>query len=303
MFFRNLTLFRFAPSRVPPLADLETALAGRALRPCGPQEVATRGFVSPFGPDAAVLSHTVGNATLLSLGTEEKLLPAAVVNAELRKRLRRDTERQGRPVTGSRRRALKAEVWDMLLPRAFVRPARVDGYLDTKSGWLVLDTAAHKAAEAVLTGLREALGSFPAQPLAAAEAPRALMTRWLARGDLPEGLALGNECELRDPAGGAVVRCRKQALESGEIGAHLQHGKQVFQLGLQFRDRVHFVLGEDLVVRKLQFLDTVQDELDADARDSAEAELDARFALMTLELEPLLVELERWFGLQRPDAG
>jgi recombination associated protein RdgC len=302
MFFRNLTLFRFSASAAKSLKDLDAALAGQALRPCGPLEIATRGFVSPFGPDSEALSHVVGKAILVTLGVEEKLLPAAVVNAELGKRLRREAERRGRPVSGRQRRAIKAEVLDVLLPQAFVRPSRLNAWLDSKNGWLVLDTASRKAAETALTSLREALGSFPAQPLAAAETPRALMTDWLSSGKLPPGLALGDECELRDPAGGAVIRCRRQELESAEVRAHLKQGKQVFQLGLQFEDRASFVLGEDLVIRKLRFLDVVQDSLDADGQDSAEAELDARFALMTLELERVLQEMEKWFGLHRPDA-
>jgi recombination associated protein RdgC len=300
MLFRNLTLFRFSPAAAASLARLDTALAGHALRPCGPLETAAHGFVSPFGPDSQVLSHTVGHATLFTLGSEEKLLPAAVVNAELARRLRDEAGRRGRPVGGRRRRTLKAEVLDSLLPRAFVRPAILNIYVDGKNGWLVLDTASRKAAELGLTAVREALGSFPAQPLAAAETPRALMTDWLARGKLAGGLALGDECELRDPAGGAVLRCRHQELESIEVRTHLKRGKQVFQLGLQFDDRVSFVLGDDLVIRKLRFRDVVQDTLGADSRDSAEAELDARFALMTLELERLLHALEKWFGLQRP---
>ena len=301
MFFRNLTLFRFSHSVARSLGDLDGALSHHALRACGPLEVATRGFVSPFGPDSGVLAHTVGKATLVTLGTEEKILPAAVVNAELGNRLRKEATRRGRPVGGRQRRALKIEVLDALLPKAFVRPSRLNIWLGSKNGWLALDTASRKAAEAALTALREALDSFPAQPLAAAETPRALMTQWLAHGKLPDELALTDECELRDPTTGAVIRCRRQELESAEIRAHLKQGKQVFQLGLQFQDRVSFVLGEDLVIRKLRFLDVVQDALDADGRDSAEAELDARFALMTLELERLFDELEKWFGLERPD--
>ncbi|HKT41431.1 MAG TPA: recombination-associated protein RdgC, partial [Rhodanobacteraceae bacterium] len=162
MFFRNLTLFRFSSSVAKSLKDLDAALADHALRACGPLEVSTRGFVSPFGPDSGVLSHTIGKATLVTLGSEEKLLPAAVVNAELGKRLRKEAERRGRPVGGRQRRAIKAEVLDALLPQAFVRPSRLNAWLDSKNGWLVLDTASRKAAETALTALREALGSFPA---------------------------------------------------------------------------------------------------------------------------------------------
>jgi|SRR6185437_8622195 len=300
MFFRNLTLFRFSPAVGKTLGDLESALATRALRPCGPLETGTRGFVSPFGPESEALTLKIGHATLFTLGAEEKLLPAAVVNAELAGRLRKMAERRGRPVGGRERKRLKAEVLDELLPRAFVRPSRLNAYVDTKNGWLVLDTASRKAAEAALTALREALGSFPAVPLAPSETPRSLMTGWLTRGKLAGGLMLGDECELRDPAGGAVARCRHQELESSEVKEHLKRGKQVFQLGLVFDSRIAFVLGEDLTIRKLRFLDVVQDALDADGRDSAAAEIDARFALMSGELQRVLHGLTEWFGLQDP---
>lgn len=301
MFFRNLTLFRFSPAVAESLNDLETSLAGRALRPCGPLESVTRGFISPFGPESPVLAHGIGHATLFTLGSEEKLLPAAVVNAELGNRLRTTAAARGRPVGGRERQRLKAEVLDTLLPRAFVRPSRLNAYADRKNGWLVLDIASRKGAEAALTALREALGSFPALPLAPQETPRALMTAWLSSGKLAGGLGLGDECELRDPAGGAIVRCRRQELASSEVREHLKRGKQVFQLGLIFDERIAFVLGEDLVIRKLRFLDVVQESLDAEGRDSAQAELDARFALMSGELEKLLEALSGWFGLQRPE--
>jgi recombination associated protein RdgC len=138
--------------------------------------------------------------------------------------------------------------------------------------------------------------------MAAEESPRRQMTDWLVHGKLPEGLVLGDECELRDPAeSGAVVRCRRQDLETDEVREHLKSGKQAFALGLTFADRIGFTLGEDLAVRKLRFLDVVQDELETSGRDAEAVELDATFALMTLELERLLSKFEEWFGLPRPD--
>ncbi|MCE5233781.1 MAG: recombination-associated protein RdgC [Mizugakiibacter sp.] len=302
MFFRNLTLFRFSAKVAAGLDGLDAALDGHRLRPCGPIELATRGFVSPLGRREEPLTHSVGRCTLISIGAEEKLLPVAVVNEELARRIQKIVEEEGRRIGGRERKRLKQEVLDELLPRAFVRPSQLSAYLDKENGWLVLDTASRKAAEAGLTALREALGSFPAVPLAPEETPRALMTDWLAHGKLPAGLRLGDECELRDPATatGAVVRCRRQDLESDEVREHLKGGKQVFQLGLEYDGRVSFVLGEDLVLRKLRFLDGVLDELEADDRDSAQAELDARFALMTLEFDRLLAQLSAWFGLPRP---
>ena len=301
MWFRNLTLFRFSEGVAKTLKSLEAKLDEQRLRPCGPLELATHGFISPYGRAEEVLAHRVDSYILLTVGREDRLLPSSVVNEELAARLQKIVEKEGRKVGSKERKRLKEQVLTDFLPRAFTRLSKLSAYLAAKNGWLVLDSASRKAAEDALSQLREALGSFPAVPMAAEESPRALMTDWLIRGKLPEGLGLGDECELRDPVEtGAVVRCRRQDLETDEVREHLKSGKQVFQLGLVFEDRIGFVLGEDLVVRKLRFLDQVQDELGETTRESAIAELDARFALMTLELERLLEKFEHWFGLPRP---
>ena len=301
MWFRNLTLFRFSENTAKSLKALETKLDKHRLRPPGPIELATSGFVSPLGRDEEVLTHWVGDYVLVHIANEARLLPNSVVSDELSARLKKIAEKEQRRIGAKERKRLKDEVLTDLLPRAFTKMSRTPCYVSLKTGWVALDTASRKSAEAGVTQLREALGSFPAVPMAAEESPRALMTDWLIRGKLPAGLVLGDECELRDPAEtGATVRCRRQDLETDEVREHLKSGKQVFQLGLIFEDRIGFVLGEDLTVRKLRFLDQVQDELGETDRDSSVAELDAVFTLMTLELERLLQKLEQWFGLPRP---
>ena len=301
MWFRNLTLFRLSPAVAKSLKSLDEDLAEKRLRPCGPVELATRGFISPFGRNEDALTHRVGEFALLSIGAEDKLLPSSVINEELAARLQKIAEKTGRKPGGRERKRLKEEVLTDLLPRAFIRLSKRNAYLDSQDGWFVVDTASKKAAEEAVTQVREALGSFPAVPMAAEESPRVLMTDWLASGKLPAGLVLGDECELRDPVeSGAIVRCRRQELETDEVREHLKSGKQVFALGLTFEDRLSFSLGEDLVVRKLRFLDVIQDELGEADRESAAAELDAVFALMSLELRRLLGKIEEWFGLPRP---
>jgi recombination associated protein RdgC len=301
MFFRNLTLFRFPESTTKSLGHLARDLESRRLRECGPLELATRGFVSPYGREGEELLHQAGAFSLLSIGSEERLLPAVVVAEELADRIDRVAEKEGRRPGARERKRLKEEVISELLPRAFIRPSRCAAYLDAPAGWFVVDTASRKVAEDAVSQVREALGRFPATPMAPSESVRTLMTGWLIDGKLPTGLVLGDECELRDPAeAGAIVRCRRQDLESDEVREHLKSGKQAFQLGLVFDERMSFVLGEDLVVRRLRFTDVVLDELGEGTAESARAELDATFALMTLELKNLLARMEQWFGLPRP---
>ena len=63
-----------------------------------------------------------------------------------------------------------------LLPRAFVRPGRTDALLDLEHGLCVVDTSSRKSGENVVSEIRHALGSFPALPLNAEVAPRAVLT-------------------------------------------------------------------------------------------------------------------------------
>lgn len=301
MFFRNLTLFRFSEAVAVLLGELSARLAEKPFRACGPLEQSTRGFVSPHGSGAEALTHAVGNFHLFALGGEDKLLPASVVNNEVASRIRAIAEREQRRVGAKERKRIKDDVLTDLLPRAFARPFRQLAYVDLTAGWLVVDTGSRRVAEELLSEARDAIGTFPAAPMAPAESARALMTSWVVDGRLPEGFALGDEVELRDPAeSGAVVRCRRQDLETDEVREHLKTGKQVYALALTFDDRLSFVLGEDLSARKLRFLDAALDELGNTETDTAAAELDARFALMTLELSRLLERLDGVFGLPRP---
>ena len=156
MFFRNLTLFRFSPAVANDLSRLDEALAEHRLRPCGPLEMFTKGFVPPVGRgEEAPLTHAVKQCTLLTVGGEDKLLPAAVINDELHRKVQKIAEEEGRKVGGRERKRIKEDLLTELLPRAFVRNSRMSAYVDKKNGWLVLDTSSRKSAENALTQVRE----------------------------------------------------------------------------------------------------------------------------------------------------
>jgi recombination associated protein RdgC len=301
MFFRNLTLFRFPTSL--DLSDLDTQLEQTRLKPVGALELSSRGFISPFGRDGEALSHRIGDALWLTVGSEDKLLPSSVVNDLLQKKLAELEQREGRKPGGRTRKRLKEDLVHELLPRAFVRPGRTDALLDLEHGLCVVDTSSRKNAENVVSEIRHALGSFPALPLNAEVAPRAVLTGWIAGEPLPDGLSLGDECELKDAADkGAVVKCQRQELTGEEIGKHLESGKQVTRLALTLDDHVSFVLGEDLVLRKFKLLDGAVDQLESTERDDIRAELDARFALMAGEVQRLFSVLEPALKLSKADA-
>ena len=301
MFFRNLTLFRF-PTTLD-FSQLDELLPEMQLKPVGALELSSRGFVSPFGRNEPELSHRVGEALWLTVGGEDKILPSAVVNDLLGKKLAAIEEKEGRKPGGRTRKRIKEDLVHELLPRAFVKPSRTDALIDLEHGFVAVDSSSRKNSEEFVSQIRGALGSFPALPLNAEVAPRNILTGWIAGEPLPEGLALGEECELKDAMeGGAVVKCQHQDLQGDEIAKHLEAGKQVTRLALTLDDHLSFVLGEDLVVRKLKFLDGAVDQLENTEREDLRAELDARFALLSGEVKRLFVVLESAFKLSKAEA-
>ena len=300
MFFRNLTFFRFPASTK--LDDLDSGLDECQLKPVGPLELSSRGFVSPFGRDSEVLAARQGDAIWLTVGGEDRLLPGAVVNDMLARKLDEIEQKEGRKPGGRTRKRIKDELITDLLPRAFIKPSRTDALLDLEHGIAVIDSSSRKSAENVCSEVRRALGSFPALPLNAEVAPRSILTGWVAGEPLPDGLSIGDECELRDPVDqGAVVKVQRMDLHSDEIARHLETGKQVTRLALSLDDHVSFVLGEDLVVRKFKLLDGAVDQLDSGNADDARAEMDARFVLMSAEVKRLFAVLESALKLSKAD--
>ncbi|MEL4892090.1 recombination-associated protein RdgC [Xanthomonas protegens] len=301
MFFRNLTLFRF-PTTLD-FFEVETLLPEAQLKSVGPLEMSSRGFISPFGRDEQeALSHRIADFLWLTVGGEDKILPGSVVNDLLARKVAEIEEKEGRRPGGRARKRLKDDLIHELLPRAFVKSSRTDAMLDLQHGYVAVDTSSRKTGENVMSEIRGLLGSFPALPLNAEVAPRSILTGWIAGEPLPEGLSLGEECEMKDPIeGGAVVKCQHQELRCDEIDKHLEAGKQVTKLALVLDDHVSFVLGDDLVIRKLKFLDGALDQLEHADQDGVRAELDARFALMSAEVRRLFLLLEEALKLSKAD--
>lgn len=301
MFFRNLTLFRF-PTTLD-FSQLDELLPEMTLKPVGALDLSSRGFVPPFGRGDDVLAHRSGESLWLTVGGEDKILPGSVVNDLLAKKLAEIEEKEGRKPGGRTRKRLKEDLVHELLPRAFVKSSRTDALLDLEHGFIAIDTSSRKNAETVVSEIRGAMGSFPALPLNAEVAPRSILTGWIAGEPLPEGLALGEECEMKDAMdGGAVVKCQNQDLQGDEIAKHLEAGKQVTRLALVLDDHLSFVLGEDLVIRKLKFLDGAVDQLENSEPEDLRAELAARFALMSGEVKRLFVVLEAALKLSKAEA-
>lgn len=288
MWFRNLRIYRLTTDWKNDSNQLSNLLAQHPLNRCGSLAMQSRGWVYPKNEGFV---HSINRQWLISLGVEQKLLPATVIRQVTQERVTQIEVEQGRIVGRKEIRDLRDSVTHELLPRAFTRRRTTWAWIDPQNGWLAIDAGSDARADEFTEVLLRSLGDIQLKPLQTRLSPSSAMTGWLASGDPPIGFTIDDDLELRPLASGqSAIRYVRHALEGREIQQHIANGKMATKLGLTWNDRVSFVLTDKLQVKRLAFLDILKESADQSSRD-ADEQFDLDFALMAGELNRLLKDL------------
>ena len=257
--------------------------------------------MSPNRSDARVISSN--QQWMIALRTEQKLLPSSVINEVAADRAEEIEAQQGFKPGRKQIKEIKEAVMQELLPRAFSRRRTTFAWIDPVAGWLVVDAASAAKADELIETLREVLDELPLRLLNTAVSPSSAMADWLAGGEAPANFTIDRDCELRSVTEEkATVRYVHHPLEGEDIPKHLADGKVPTKLGLTFDERISFVLTERLEIKRLAFLDVIQEEAEKAAGGSSEEQFEADFVLMTAELARFLPHLVEALGGERNPA-
>lgn len=297
MWFKNLYLFKFEKDFSLSAEELHEELSKKPFAPCASSQRESLGWVAPLGtnPDSnleASFTHASSKNILLTMARQERLLPASVIREELDEKVTEIEDRESRKVTTREKKELREDIEQALLPRAFTRTQKFDAWIDPHNGWLLINTPSAPRAEAFTVLLRKTLGSLPVVLPESSISPAIAMTQWLTDGVLPAPFTLGNECQLKNQGEEkGTATFSQQELTSDEIQTSLQSGKIASKLSLIWDSKIQFVLSDDLQIKKLKFLDVLEEQLnDNDPQTHAE-HLDIEFTLMTGEVSAMLKDL------------
>jgi recombination associated protein RdgC len=288
MWFKELAVYRLPSPWAMSLEKFTEQLARGPFVECPSNQPMSRGWISPRKNGDLV--YSLNGVWMAALAVQERLLPASVVNDEVKDRAEKMEAQQGYAPGRKQLKELRERVTEELLPRAFVKNHHTHVLIDPKNGWFLVNGGMSKA-EALIEHLRHCLDDFPLTMLHTQVSAQAAMADWLAGGEAPQGFTIDRDCELK--AAGeekAAVRYVRHPLcdeAANEIKAHLAAGKMPTKLALTWDDRISFVMTERLEIKRLAFLDLLKEEAEKSA-EHADEQFDADFALMSGEFARFL---------------
>lgn len=289
MWFKNARIFQMPSDFSIDSDELSEKLSHDALKPCGAQDTASQGWISPFSlSNDELYCLQSGNSQLFTMCIEEKLLPAAVVNQQLQEKVSQIKVDTGNKPGRKQQSDMKQEIMFDLLPQAFTRLKKMGAYFDNTHQLMIVDSASQNPAENLVSQLRQTLGSFKATAFGESSGMATVLTKWITDGHAEGGLEFGSSLVLEtlDEAK-SVIRAKNVNYLTDEMQRHIENGYLVTQIGMVFNDRIEFTLTHDFAVKSIKFTDLVQDQLDHESIESEEQLLDSRFTLMSLELTEL----------------
>ncbi|EJD6046746.1 recombination-associated protein RdgC [Providencia rettgeri] len=288
---KNLIIYRI--TRDIDFNNIEEQLSNLKYEPCGSLDMQRFGFIPPLGiGNSDCLTHKVNDQMLISLFKEDKMLPTPVINNELNKKIEKLEADQGRKLKKAERQAIKDEVIQELLPRAFSKYIRFDVWVNLTDGFIAALVSSHRRAEDCFAMIRKALGSLPVVPLTMKDPIELTLTEWVRSGQLPKGFVFGEQSEMKAILEeGGIAKYTKQDLISDEIQTNIEAGKLVTKLSLGYEDRVTFCIDDSFVLSKLKFDSAFLETNDDIEREDYNQRFDADFFLIVSELNILIKAL------------
>ena len=301
MFFKNISLHK-VELEIPKGEVVEnffnTYLKG--LKPCGEFELVSVGFVNPVKlleqeEDLEKnLCFVADNKVLVCYCEEKKVVPSSVVREFLNKKVNEIQTSENRKVRSKEKKELRESIIDELCKKAFVRHTYIHAYFDLTNNYLYINSTSNKKIDDFISLLGISfVGKYKKiEELITVEPMSEAMTKWITNGgESPKELEILETCELVDRVqSDSIVNCKKQDLTSTEIQSHIDAGKLVTKIELNWDEKLSFLIDDSFKIKKIKFLDI--ESVD----EHENGEFYSNFLLMTSVFSEMVNYMSDCFG-------
>lgn len=293
--FKNVIAYRFNKPFTVDAEVLDWHLNEFKFTPCGSQDISKFGFTNAPGKHGHTLVHSAEGYHMVAVTKESKILPAAAVKEAKDAKVDLIEQAEGRKLAKKEKDAIKDEVIQEMLPRAFTKQSVTRALIMPELNLILVDSSSYAKAEELLALLRKALGSLPVIPLIYKTPVEWTLTKWVELGSSPLPFENQYDAELSGGEDSGVVRFKEQDLREDEVIAHIATGKQVHKLALNYGQSMSFIACSDGSLKRVKFAEEFMAKNDEVGEDVA-ARLDADFILCAKELNSLMGAFEFSLG-------
>jgi recombination associated protein RdgC len=238
--FKNAIAFRLNNQQS--VSTIWASLARFPVREIGAHEAQALGWERYEYKDSDSASRFVCEVReyyFFKLNIQDKLIPAAVVDREVSKRVKKIESEQDRKVGKKERTSIKDEVIFEFLPKAFVVESSIEVFVDIENWLLVVDTSSASKAELLVSFLRKTLGSLDCFPIAVQSPIAFILTNWVdGSTPVPDALTLTGDYKLSSPEGEKKAGMKGFSGDSVDLVSHLitEDSNQIIELSLRYQD-------------------------------------------------------------------
>lgn len=289
MWFRQIQLFQLTS----PIQSSPNALAKRLepllFKPCLPSMPSSVGWISPVDEEEGALARGVNGCIMVCLQIEEKILPASVITQTLKEKIKEIELAEARKVRQKEKLSHKDEIIITLLPRAFSKFTRMYAYIDTRNGWLILNSISPAKTELFISLFKKSLGDI-VEPIEVIK-PSSIITQWLKSHQYPAAFSIEKACVLQDPnQQNRIIRCQQQDLFVESIQSLVKEGCEAIQIALCWYDKLNFVMADNFTLRSIHLAEEDIIEITDDI-ETKQQKFDSDLVMMSELLAGLIKDL------------
>jgi recombination associated protein RdgC len=289
MFFKNMTAFKIEEG-----FDKEKFtedMTKMAFIPCSGLQRSTKGFVNPLVKSDECI-YSFNNIMLFCLLTEEKILPASVINEQAQIRIE-ELESGGERIGKSQKTEIKEQIEQQLLPQAFSRHKRLFGYFDLTNNYLIFDSANSNQVNEAIEQFRKVVDFLKVTPLIKEETDA--LTSWFVDNGYPIDIEIGEKCKLVSDAGDGVanISCQGSTMLTDNIKSFIETGGHITEMAVVWKEQLSMNINSNLQFKAIKFLDGVKDLNDSDDLSGLYKQ-EADLLIMSDIFAELLTSVQDW---------